>query len=178
MPFRVLGTRVEWTPESQRPTAGDLLLLPANEHLWMTSGPGLELKKSLGKEIELEAVRQGPAEAGTVVVTSAGSLGYGQLVHAVVSTVDHVWAPGAGEAAVVAAIAHARERGARTLVAWPLYRGVAAADRAVAAKEMMRGFVQGLDGRTRLTVVSVLFADEAEQALLQRTMVQVLGEVT
>ena len=59
MSFHIVKSRIAWLPESKKPKSGAALAIPANDHLWMISGPALELKKAHGKELDLEAVRQG-----------------------------------------------------------------------------------------------------------------------
>ena len=61
----------------------DAIIVPANESLFMTSPLARSVKRLAGESVELEAVRQGPVEAGTAVVTGGGLLAAPYLIHAV-----------------------------------------------------------------------------------------------
>jgi len=175
MAFRILGTRVEWRAEAERPRDGDVLVIPANDHLWMLSGPGLEIKKSLGKELEVEAVRLGPVAPGEVVATPGGPLGYRFLYHAVVMGQDSVWVEGAGRRAVVAAVERAIRDRAATMVFYPLYRGVHGR-REQPLQEMLNGILEAAREGSPLKQILVLHENSQEKTFLQETFVRVLAE--
>jgi O-acetyl-ADP-ribose deacetylase (regulator of RNase III) len=61
----------------------DAIIVPANESLFMTSPLARSVKRLAGESVELEAVRQGPVESGTAVVTGGGRLAAPYLIHAV-----------------------------------------------------------------------------------------------
>ncbi|HVM23944.1 MAG TPA: macro domain-containing protein [Candidatus Limnocylindrales bacterium] len=61
----------------------DALVVSANESLFMTTGPAASVKRHGGEEIERAAVEQGPIAAGSAVVTPAGSLAAGYVIHTV-----------------------------------------------------------------------------------------------
>jgi O-acetyl-ADP-ribose deacetylase (regulator of RNase III) len=61
----------------------DAIVNAASTALWMSTGVGGALKHRGGDSIEFEAVRQGPAEVGSAVVTSAGELACRYVIHAV-----------------------------------------------------------------------------------------------
>ena len=175
MGFHILNTRLEWLAEEEKRTGGDALVIPANDHLWMLCGPGLELKKTLGKEIELDAVRLGPLAAGEVAVTSGEQAGYRLLFHAVVMGQDLHWLPGAGETAVASMLGRAAREKVSSLVVYPLYRGVHGR-REEPAREMLRGFLSGLQAGSPLKQIGVLYSGAEEKALLHQTLVRLLGE--
>jgi O-acetyl-ADP-ribose deacetylase (regulator of RNase III) len=83
--FQIFRTRVTI---QEGEAAAEGLVIPANDHLWMGSGPGLKLKQAGGEPIEVEAVRQGPVALGQAVVTGAGDLGFRRIFHAVVMGQD------------------------------------------------------------------------------------------
>lgn len=174
MSFRILGTRVDWVVEGDKPAAGDVLVIPANDHLWMLSGPGLDLKKAHGKEIEIEAVRQGPLEAGRVAVTPGALCGYRWLYHAVVMGKDMVWVEGAGRSAARESIENARRASASGVVIHPLYRGVHGRHEPP-AREMLAGLLDGLGETSGIKTVSVLYQGAEEKALLHGTFLQLLS---
>jgi O-acetyl-ADP-ribose deacetylase (regulator of RNase III) len=61
----------------------DALVVPANESLFMTSGAAASVRRHGGDAIERAAVQQGPVQPGAAVVTPAGTLAAGYVIHAV-----------------------------------------------------------------------------------------------
>jgi O-acetyl-ADP-ribose deacetylase (regulator of RNase III) len=61
----------------------DAIIVPANESLFMTGPLARSVKRTAGDAVELEAVRQGPVEPGSAVVTGGGNLATPYLIHAV-----------------------------------------------------------------------------------------------
>lgn len=96
----------------------DAIVVPAGPSMWMASGVGGALKRAGGDEIEFAAVRQGPADVGSAVVTPAGALAARFVIHAVSLDQDHRTSRSAIEAAIRSAMAHAR-RLALTSIAFP-----------------------------------------------------------
>jgi hypothetical protein len=174
MAFHIMSTQIEWLDEGHRPVTGDILMIPANDHLWMITGPGLDLKKAHGKEIELDAVRLGPLEAGGLGVTAGGPTGYRWLYHAVVTGQDHAWVPGAGQKAVRAAVERANREKATSMVVFPLYRGLQGR-REEPAREMLDGLLEALQEACSLRTVSVLYGQAEEKQLLHETFLRLLG---
>ncbi|HEV8310568.1 MAG TPA: macro domain-containing protein [Methylomirabilota bacterium] len=66
----------------------DAIVNAANNHLWMGAGVAGAIKRKGGTIIEEDAVRQGPIEVGDVVVTTAGNLPAGYVIHAAVMGQD------------------------------------------------------------------------------------------
>ena len=66
----------------------DALVNAANNQLWMGGGVAGALKRAGGKEIEDEAVKQGPIPIGEAVVTGAGKLKARYIIHAAVMGPD------------------------------------------------------------------------------------------
>lgn len=83
----------------------DALIVSATETLFMTAGPAASVKRHGGEEIERAAVDQGPVPIGTAVVTHAGSLAAGYVIHVVAVGHDRVADPTKLTAAVRAALA-------------------------------------------------------------------------
>jgi O-acetyl-ADP-ribose deacetylase (regulator of RNase III) len=61
----------------------DAIVNAASASLWMSTGVGGAIKHRGGDAIEFEAVRQGPVEVGSAVVTGAGQLAARYVIHAV-----------------------------------------------------------------------------------------------
>lgn len=83
----------------------DALVVSANESLFMTAGPAASVKRHGGEEIERAAVDQGPVPIGSAIVTHAGTLAAGYVIHAVAVGHDRVAEPSRLTAAVRAALA-------------------------------------------------------------------------
>jgi O-acetyl-ADP-ribose deacetylase (regulator of RNase III) len=86
--FNIFKTKVRVEQGSPLTIEADGLIIPANDHLWMGAGFPGTVKKDGGEEIEVEAVRQGPAELGQAVPTSGGTLAFRRIYHAVLAGQD------------------------------------------------------------------------------------------
>lgn len=60
----------------------DAVVNAANTELWMGSGVAGALRRRGGKQVEEEAVAQGPIALGAAVITSAGGLPNRHVIHA------------------------------------------------------------------------------------------------
>ncbi|MGH2457077.1 MAG: macro domain-containing protein [Candidatus Limnocylindria bacterium] len=61
----------------------DAIIVPANESLFMTTPVARAVKRRAGQVVEVEAVGQAPAQAGSAVVTGGGLLATPYIIHAV-----------------------------------------------------------------------------------------------
>ena len=61
----------------------DAIVIPANESLFMTAGPGSAVRRRAGEELERAAVAQGPVAVGGAIVTAGGRLAASYVIHAV-----------------------------------------------------------------------------------------------
>jgi len=102
----------------------DAIVNAAHPSLWMATGVGGALKRAGGDEIEFAAVRQGPAEVGSAVVTHAGTLAARIVIHAVSLDRDRRTSGEAITAAVHSAMARAREQEVRSIAFPALGTGV------------------------------------------------------
>jgi O-acetyl-ADP-ribose deacetylase (regulator of RNase III) len=66
----------------------DAVANAANNELWMGAGVAGAIKRAGGREIEAEAVAQGPIEVGEAVITSGGSLKARHVIHGAVMGQD------------------------------------------------------------------------------------------
>ncbi len=96
----------------------DAIVAPAVGSLWMSTGVAGAIKRAGGDAIEFAAIRQGPVELGSAVVTPAGTLAARAIIHAVSLDRDRRTSAQTLEAAVRGAMARAREIGA-TSIAFP-----------------------------------------------------------
>jgi O-acetyl-ADP-ribose deacetylase len=98
----------------------DAILVPANESLFMTIGAAASVKRHGGEEVEREAARQGPIEAGGAVITGGGDLPAPFVIHAVAVGHDLRADTGRLRAALRAALELAEGQGLRRLAVAPL----------------------------------------------------------
>jgi len=66
----------------------EVIALPANDRLWMGGRVAEAIKQKAGEEVETEAMKQGPAEIGKIIITSADKLGSKHLFHVVIMGQD------------------------------------------------------------------------------------------
>ncbi|OFW33798.1 MAG: hypothetical protein A3G76_03590, partial [Acidobacteria bacterium RIFCSPLOWO2_12_FULL_65_11] len=66
----------------------DAIVNAANNAFWMGAGVAGAIKARGGREIEVEAMAQGPVEPGECVVTSGGRLAARHVIHAAVMGQD------------------------------------------------------------------------------------------
>lgn len=60
----------------------DAIVNAANNHLWMGAGSAGAIVRAGGREIEDEAMSQGPIEVGEAIVTGGGDLPAAHVIHA------------------------------------------------------------------------------------------------
>ena len=60
----------------------DAIVNAANNHLWMGAGSAGAIVRAGGREIEDEAMSQGPIEIGEAIVTGGGDLPANHVIHA------------------------------------------------------------------------------------------------
>ena len=123
----------------------DAIIVPANESLFMTSPQARSVKRTAGEGVELEAVRQGPVEPGSAVVTSGGNLAAPYLIHAVAVGHELRGDPACLKDALGAAFDIAARLSLGRLAMTPVggERGVFGADEAAAI------LVEVIEGRSR-----------------------------
>jgi O-acetyl-ADP-ribose deacetylase (regulator of RNase III) len=102
----------------------DAIVSPASTSLWMATGVAGAIKRRGGDEIEIAAVRQGPAGLGDAIVTPAGSLAARWVIHAVSLGQGRRTDAATIDLAIRNAFARARELGAETLAIPALGTGV------------------------------------------------------
>jgi O-acetyl-ADP-ribose deacetylase (regulator of RNase III) len=61
----------------------DVIVVPANESLFMTAPAAAAVKRVAGESVEVEAIAAGPIPPGSVTVTGGGMLATPFIIHAV-----------------------------------------------------------------------------------------------
>jgi O-acetyl-ADP-ribose deacetylase len=145
----------------------------ANNLLWMGSGVAGALKRKGGPVIEQEAMALGPAEIGTAVLTSGGSLKAGCVIHAVVMGQNMHTDAGFISAATRASLDLAEERRLESISFPALGTGVGAFSIFHCARIMLDEAIKFLaDARNVRLVRFVLFDRQAADAFKEELSLQ------
>jgi O-acetyl-ADP-ribose deacetylase (regulator of RNase III) len=130
----------------------------ANTHLIMGGGVAGAIKRAGGKEIEEEAVRQGPIKIGSAIATSAGRLKAKYVIHSPTMELDFKTDEEKVRLAMIAALRKAEELKVKSIAFPALGTGVGGLPKDLAAKIMIEELKKHLDsGRSSLK--RVIFAD-------------------
>jgi len=146
----------------------DALVNAANNRLWMGGGVAGALKRAGGKEIEAEAVKQGPIPIGEAVVTAAGKLKAKYIIHAAVMGQDLKTDAEKIRQATANSLLRGDELGIKSIAFPALGTGVGGFPLDECARIMINTVRQYSAGKTGLErVVFVLYDEPAYQAFRQ-----------
>lgn len=148
--FNIFKTEIEVREADPKSVAADGLVIPANDHLWMGSGLGGEVKTAGGEEIEVEAVRQGPSQVGSAVPTGAGSLPFKRVYHAVIMGQDLKVQAEKIPAALADALKQARQDTLESLAIAPLESEELVGPFREVAQRVVDALFDSLAGKTTL----------------------------
>ena len=141
----------------------DAVANAANNELWMGAGVAGALKRAGGREIETEAVAQGPIEVGEAVVTSGGSLKARNVIHGAVMGQDLRTNADLVRRTTRRVLELADEVGARSLALPAFGTGVGGFPLDECATIMV-GEVSSYEPRGLERVVFAVFGEDAEEA--------------
>jgi O-acetyl-ADP-ribose deacetylase (regulator of RNase III) len=141
----------------------DAVANAANNELWMGAGVAGALKRAGGREIETEAVAQGPIAVGEAVVTSGGSLKARNVIHGAVMGQDLRTNADLLRKTTRRVLEVADQVGARTLALPAFGTGVGGFPLEECASIMVRE-VSSYEPRNLERVVFAVFGDDAEEA--------------
>jgi len=145
--------------------SADAIVNAANNALWMGGGVAGALKRAGGREIEEEAVKQGPIPVGEAVVTGAGALKARYVIHAAVMATDLVTDEDKIRTATRNSLLRAEELGLKSIAFPALGTGVGGFPYSRAAKAMTDVVNEHLASGSRLEeVLFVLYGDSALEA--------------
>jgi len=129
----------------------------ANTHLRMGGGVAGAIKRAGGKEIEEEAVKQGPIKIGEAVATTAGKLRARYVIHSPTMELDFKTDEEKIRLAMRAALKKADELGVKSSAFPALGTGVGGFPKGMAAKVMVEELKKHIDSGTKLE--KVILAD-------------------
>jgi len=140
----------------------DAIVNAANNALWMGGGVAGAIKRAGGKEIEDEAVEQGPIPVGEALVTGAGALKTRYVIHAAVMGTDLATDAGKIRTATKNSLRRAEELGLRSIALPALGTGVGGFPYGEAAEIMLDVVDEHLNGECGLEeVLFVLYGEQA-----------------
>lgn len=139
----------------------DALVNPANTALRMGGGVAGALRRKGGREIEEEAVAQGPIEIGQAVATTAGRLRAKWVIHAPTMALDFRTDLEKVALATRAALRKAQELGARSVALPAMGTGVGGLDPREVARVMLRAIEEEAGP---LEVILVLYDKKTYEA--------------
>ncbi|MCX8174364.1 MAG: macro domain-containing protein [Thermoplasmata archaeon] len=143
----------------------DAIVNAANNHFWMGAGVAGAIKRKGGSEIEKEAVKKGPVEAGQCIYTSAGKLNARYVIHAAVMGQDLVTDEGLIASATANALKLAETLQIQSIAFPALGTGVGGFEYSRCA-EIMLGEVSRFRPENLKKVVFVLYGQEAFDVFL------------
>ncbi len=126
----------------------DAIVNAANNHLWMGAGTAGAIVRAGGREIEDEAIRQGPIDVGEAIVTGSGALVCKHVIHAAAMGQDLLTSAAKIRASTDNALKRAEELGLGSIAFPALGTGVGGFDYGEAA-EIMIGEASAHSGEAR-----------------------------
>ncbi len=146
----------------------DALVNAANNRLFMGAGVAGALKRAGGRQIEEEAVAQGPIPIGEAIVTGAGRLDAKYVIHAAVMGLDFRTNAEFIRQATESSLRRAAELGVRSIVFPALGTGVGGFPLEECARIMLDAVRQQAPAATTLERVTfVLYDQRAYDAFLR-----------
>lgn len=142
----------------------DAIVNAANTHLLMGGGVAGAIKRAGGKEIEEEAVKQGPIKIGSAIATSAGKLKAKFVIHSPTMELDFKTDEKKVRLAMIAALKKAEELNVRSIAFPALGTGVGGLPKDLAARIMVEELKRHIESGTKLKKVILvdINADQVE----------------
>ena len=140
----------------------DALVVPANESLFMTTGAAASVRRHGGEEIERAAVEQGPAQPGSAIATTAGTLAAAYVIHAIGVGHDRLADREQLASAIRAAIDHAEPLQLRRMAFALIGVEHGAFDPADAAEALVEELTRDSDRRRMPESIVIATANPAE----------------
>lgn len=139
----------------------DAIVNAANNHLWMGAGSAGAIVRAGGREIEDEAISQGPIEIGEAVVTGGGDLPARHVIHAAAMGEDLITSAELIRAATENALKRAEELKLSSVALPALGTGVGGFPLDQAARIMLGVAKQRSGGDSAVGTVRFVLFDEA-----------------
>ncbi len=138
----------------------EAIAIASNDRLWMGGRVAEVIKRKAGEDIEAEAMKQGPAQIGEVIVTSAGELPAQKILHAVIMGQDLKPTEDTISLGTRNLLKRAEELGIETLAVPAFGTGVGKFPAKQAAQIMAEQIINGLLEATKLKELRVILHNE------------------
>lgn len=170
MPYKIGNTEILIEQGDITNAEVEAVVNPANNQLYMGAGVAGALKKRGGRDIEGEAVKKGPVEVGSAIITSAGKLRASYVIHAAVMGIDLITDAEKIRNATLSALSIAEETGIKSVAFPALGTGIGGFPYNEAARVMYRIIKEHLGGSNSSLerILFVLFGYEAYNEFLNR----------
>ncbi len=171
MPYKIGNTEILIEQGDITDAVVEAVVNPANNQLYMGAGVAGALKKKGGQEIEEEAVKKGPIQIGSAVITPAGKLRADYIIHAAVMGIDLITDAEKIRNATLSALNIAENAGIKSVAFPALGTGIGGFPYNEAARVMYRIIKEHLDGNNDSSldkIMFVLFGYEAYNEFLNR----------
>jgi O-acetyl-ADP-ribose deacetylase (regulator of RNase III) len=142
----------------------DAFVFYARPDLALGSGFGTAISQRGGPSIQKELKEFGPIETGQAVVTGAGHLRAGYIVHAVGPRFNEPDTEGKLRTTVFSALQAAEQKGVKRIALPPMGAGFYAAPLELCARVMVEALQSYLAGQTGLEEVVICVVDQREFA--------------
>ncbi len=138
----------------------DAIVNAANNHLWMGAGTAGAIVRAGGREIEDEAIRQGPIDVGEAIVTGAGALPCRHVIHAAAMGQDLLTSAAKIRASTDNALKRAEELSLASIAFPALGTGVGGFDYREAAEIMIGEAAAHSGGASSVRLVRFVLLDQ------------------
>jgi O-acetyl-ADP-ribose deacetylase (regulator of RNase III) len=145
----------------------DAFVFYARPDLALGSGFGTAISQRGGPTIQKELNQLGPVETGRAVVTGAGKLKAGCIVHAVGPRFNEPDTEAKLRSTVLAALKAAEEKGVKRIALPPMGAGFYAVPLDLCARVMVNAIEDCLQGKTGIEEVTLCVMDQREFAPFQ-----------
>jgi O-acetyl-ADP-ribose deacetylase len=173
--FRIAGLTLDIIEGDLAAQHADALVNAANAALWMGGGVAGALKRSGGREIEHDAMRQGPIEPGGAVITGAGRLAARHVIHAAVMAEDLRTDAGLIRRATAAALDLADAEGLVSIAFPALGTGVGGFPLDECARVMFEVIRERAAGLTSVAAVTMVLYGDAARLVFDRVATQMFN---
>ncbi len=153
----------------------DAIVNAANNHLWMGAGTAGAIVRAGGREIEDEAIRQGPIGVGEAVVTGPGNLACRHVIHAAAMGQDLHTSADKIRSSTDNALKRAEELGVTSIAFPALGTGVGGFDYEHAAQIMLEVCRSHSGGNRSLRTVRFVLFDQRAFEAFERVAQSVLS---
>ena len=175
MHVKIRKTTLNITQKAFSSLSADVLIFPANDYLWMGNETASLIKKLAGGCVEKEALAQGPAPMGTVVVTQAGDLPYRYIFHTVCMGQDGIIDTDEIKEYVTQSLKSAETKQCSNIIMLPFYAQHCDAPLYTIAQQMIEGCMEHCIKKCAIESINVSIPDEKIFSVFEDTLAKVFS---